>query len=212
LNIVVNFSIVYYLKQRYAFANEGVFGGLPMTFILTVGVIAAILLLPARAVFEYYEYLDRHHGSISGFLQIFQQSLMFSLFTWATGAVTALLVQDSMWATVSSQRHRRVLDGLVFGIVWTAALCMIWAASRLGVPINGIDKIPVGSALPTTFGLGFLVGYLAISRMREASSLQRPIMMAVRRATIMGHFPLGRFADGALSWRDTPSAARVPEA
>ena len=176
LNIVTNFSIVYYLKQRYAFANEEVFGGLPVTFILTVGFIAAIVLLPARAIFEYYEYWDKHHGSMSDFLQIFQHSLTFSLFPWATGATTALLMQDLMWATISSQRHRRILDGLVFGIVWTAALCMIWAANRSGFPVNGMDNVPFGIALPTTFGLGVFVGYLAISRMREASSLQRPII------------------------------------
>jgi hypothetical protein len=176
LNIVTNFSIVYYLKQRYAFANEGVFGGLPVTFILTVGFIAAIVLLPVRAIFEYYEYWDKHHGSMSEFLEIFQHSLMSSLFPWATGATTALLVQDSMWATISSQRYRQILDGSVFGIVWTAALCIIWAANRSGFPVNGMDKLPFGTALPTTFGLGFLVGYLSIWRMREASSLQRPII------------------------------------
>src|SRR5262249_2062855 len=65
LVILCNFPLVYYLKKRYAFANVGIFGGMPILFILSIGFVAALLLIPVRGMFDYFLYRDEHGGSIS---------------------------------------------------------------------------------------------------------------------------------------------------
>jgi len=175
LNVLCNFLLVYHLKRRYAFANPGLFGGTPIMFILTVGFAAIVLIFPVRAAFEYFELRAQHHDSISTFIFLSRNNLIFFMFwVWATGATTALLAQDSMWGSVSSQRQKRILDGLVFGTSWTAAFLVIWAANHWAFHVEAIEKRPVTMVLLFTFGVGFLLGFFVLAKIRDNSSFRTP--------------------------------------
>ena len=98
---------------------------------------------------------------------------------WVTGAITALLAQDSMWGTISSERQKRVLDGLVFGTSWAAVFLVIWATNRWGFHVGMMDKVPIAIGLPFTFGVGFLLGFFVLSKIRDGSSFRTPIIRDV---------------------------------
>jgi hypothetical protein len=173
----LNFSLVHQLKRRYAFANAGIFGGMPIMFILTVGLIPALLEIPVRGVFEYFQYGNgnQHQGSLSAFLLLSLTSLIWSLVPWVTGAMTALLAQDSIWSGISSWRQARILDGLVFGAGWTACTFAIWTANHYwALHIDEFD-FPIKSGAPFSFGVGFLIGFLVLTEIRDGSSLREPI-------------------------------------
>src|SRR6516225_6648306 len=159
LNVLCNFLLVYHFKRRYAFANPGIFGDMPIMFILTVGFAAILLIAPVRVTFEYFELRAEHQGSISTFILLSRNVLVVFIFwVWVTGAITALLAQDSMWGRIPSQRQKHVLDGLVFGTSWAGAFLVIWAANRWGLHVETMDKLPIAIGLPFTFGVGFLLG------------------------------------------------------
>jgi hypothetical protein len=169
LNLLLNFFLIFHLKQRYAFANSSIFGAMPIVFILTVGFIAALLEIPVRAVFDYFQFWEHHQGSISAFLLSSGSSLMWSLFPWVTGATTAFLAQDAVWNAMSSRLQKRVLDGLVFGGGWAAGVSVIWAVNHWGFRIDGMD-LPIEIGLPFSFGVGFLLGFLVLTEIRDGSS------------------------------------------
>jgi hypothetical protein len=185
LNVLCNFLLVYHLKRRYAFANPRIFGGMPITFILTVGFAAILLILPVRIAFEYFELRAQHRDSVSTFILLARNSLIFfMLWVWATGAITALLAQDSMWDSISSQRQKRTLDGLVFGTSWTVAFLVIWATNHWGFHVQAIDKLPFAMTLTFTFGVGFLLGFFALAKIRDGSSFRTPITRDVPTGTL----------------------------
>src|SRR6516162_3710960 len=179
LNVLCNFLLVYHFKRRYAFANPGIFGDMPIMFILTVGFAAILLIAPVRVTFEYFELRAEHQGSISTFMLLSRNNLIFALMPWVTGAITALLAQDSMWGTISSERQKRVLDGLVFGTSWAAVFLVIWATNRWGFHVGMMDKVPIAIGLPFTFGVGFLLGFFVLSKIRDGSSFRTPIIRDV---------------------------------
>ena len=181
LNVAMNFVIVYYLKRKFAFANEGIFGGIPLVFILSVGLFAAVILVPICAIYDYYILWNEHEGSITQFGRLVVHSLVLCLFPWVTGATTALLVQDSMWGRISSSLRKRVLDGVVFGCAWATSVLIIWAINNWWFSVPGFS-VPIVVGLAFTAIVGFLLGMFVVNNLRESSSLRRPLAaeMSVR--------------------------------
>jgi hypothetical protein len=173
INLLCNFILVFYLKQRYAFANIGSNGRMPVFFILTVGLVAALLILPVRTAFEYFQFWDLHNNSISAFIQLSVHSLPFSLIPWVTGAMTALLAQDSMWSTIKSRKQRRILDGLIFGGGQAGSVLALWTVHRFMFSVEGMNRISIEGVLPVSFAIGFLMGFLVLAAIREGSSLRK---------------------------------------
>jgi hypothetical protein len=177
LNIFVSFLIVYHLKRSYAFANEGVFGGLPVKFILSIGVLSALLMFPVQAAFDYYQFQGKEYEHLS-YVYIMIHELPVLLYMWATGSVIALLVQDSMWSGFDSERTRRILDGVVFGATMTLIIALLFAINRV-FPIPIIEKMAEASSfeigvliLGFSFVAGFVLGFCLITPVRQAASLR----------------------------------------
>jgi hypothetical protein len=165
LNLTLNFLIVYYCKRKFAFANEASLGRLPIEFILSVGFLSALLMFPFRALFDYYQFPPEQftHALVGG--------LPLSVFPWGTGAVTALLVQPSIWHAFKSEQVKRILDGATFGACFVLLILVISTINRVW-PIPQMQHMPPLWMFLSSFGFGFVIGYLVIARVREASSLR----------------------------------------
>jgi hypothetical protein len=173
LNLAVNFVLVYHFRRTKGFANEGVFGGMPVAFILTIGLVTAILVLPIRILLDYYEHYD-HVKPNQPFWWIVLHGLPLSLFPWITGAVTALLAQDSIWQTIESSRTKRLLDGVLFGLAMATATGAILLIDSV-FPIPSVRKVVAGThwavIMSSAFIFGLVIGFLVIARIREGSTL-----------------------------------------
>jgi len=166
LNLVINFLVVYYFKRNYAFASEGLFGGYPIRFILSIGFLTALLTSPFRVLFDYLQYSEpRLMASLLG-------EVPLSIFQWVTGATVALLVQDSIWSGFKSVRIRQLMDGIVLGLAMMLAVLPLWAIDQIH-PIPQMHDMELSFAGMTalTFLFGLVIGYLVVARLRQASSL-----------------------------------------
>jgi hypothetical protein len=169
LYFIVNFWLVYYFKRQYAFANETIFGRLPVGFILTIGLWSALLFFPIQATFDFYQFPQRPYAIVV------LHELPLLIFPWGIGAMTALLVQDSTWGR-RSRRTRRMRDGLVFGGGMTVMLWMLLAIQQVvHMPaMEIVDRVSgwafVLSFVLPTFALGFIIGYGMIAQLREAAA------------------------------------------
>jgi hypothetical protein len=169
LQFILNFLLIYYFKRYYGFANETIFGRLPLGFILSVGLLTALIFLPIQATFDFYQFPDRPYG------EVVLRELPLLIFPWGIGAMTALLVQDSTWDK-RSRKTRQLRDGLVFGGGMIVMLFVLLAIHRImPMPVMEIADRVSGSAfwlsfvLPT-FAFGFIIGYAMIGRLREAAA------------------------------------------
>jgi hypothetical protein len=170
LYLVVNFPLVYHFKQRYAFANENIFGRLPIGFILTIGLPATVIIfLPVQVVLDVWQFPD------GPFPQVVLRDLPLLIFPWGIGTMTALLVQDSTWGR-RSRRTRQLRDGLVFagGMLVMLAIAMV---IHQFVPMPAMSLVDGMSAwaffkamVAPCFLFGFIIGYLMIGRLREAAA------------------------------------------
>jgi hypothetical protein len=169
LYFIVNFSVVYHFKQRYAFANENIFGRLPIGFILSIGLCSTLIVfLPVQALFDVCQFSDEPLSAVL-------YDLPLLIFPWGIGTMTALLVQDSTWGR-RSRRTRQLRDGLVFGGGMTVLLAVLMAIYQV-VPMpvmRVVDGMPASTffvdlVIPT-FAFGFIIGYLTIGRLREAAA------------------------------------------
>jgi hypothetical protein len=171
LIIIVSVAIIYHLKRNYAFANEGVFGGLPYKFIFSIGIVTALLLFPVQAGFDYYQFPG-------DYVDVLVHELPILLYLWATTTVIALLVQDSMWRGFGSIWARRAMDGIVFGAGWVCAIGLLYA-------INAVFAVPVMEKLARaswveivvlifgfSFAAGFVLGFVLIAPLRQATSFR----------------------------------------
>jgi hypothetical protein len=178
LNLILNFWMVTYFKRHYAFANENLFGGLPVLFILSVGLLTAALLFPVRAVFDYLQLHPYVHDGVTWtFPELLLHSLPLSLFPWSTGAVTAVLAQNSIWGKDRPTILKRVLDGAVFGTGMLVTIIVLRLIhSLLFIPQmvrpNG-TLLDATTVYVLTFVFGFVVGFLALERVREGSAPRR---------------------------------------
>ncbi|MGY0576010.1 hypothetical protein ACTGJ9_037455 [Bradyrhizobium sp. RDM12] len=177
LYFIVNFSLVYYFKRQFAFANENIFGRLPVGFILSVGVLGALLTLPVQMWFDHSQFPRDPYPDVV------LHELPLLIFPWGIGAMAALLVQDSTWDR-RSQQTRRMRDGLVFGGGMTLMLWVLLAIHQFApMPVMGIVDHLSGSmfllffVLPT-FAFGFIIGCGMIGRLREAAA-RCPVRNAV---------------------------------
>jgi hypothetical protein len=177
LNIIVSFLIVYHLKRSYAFANEGVFGGLPIKFILSIGILTALLLFPIQAAFDYYQFRGEKYRDWN-YMEITVHGLPVLLYMWATGSVTALLVQDSMWSSFGSEQAKRIMDGIVFGTAMTLVVGLLFAINKV-FPIPVMENMAQASyfeivvfILGFSFVAGFVLGFCLITFIRRAGSLR----------------------------------------
>jgi hypothetical protein len=169
LQFILNFLLIYYFKRYYGFANETIFGRLPLGFILSVGLLTALIFLPIQATFDFYQFPDRPYG------EVVLRELPLLIFPWGIGAMTALLVQDSTWDK-RSRKTRQLRDGLVFGGGMIVMLFVLLAIHRImPMPVMEIADRVSGSAfwlsfvLPT-FAFGFIIGYAMIGRLRQAAA------------------------------------------
>ncbi|MDA9407113.1 MULTISPECIES: hypothetical protein [unclassified Bradyrhizobium] len=185
LYLIVNFWLVYYFKRQYAFANETIFGRLPVGFILTVGLWGALILFPVQAAFDFYQFPQRPY------LDVVLHELPILIFPWGIAAMAALLVQDSTWGK-RSRKTRRMRDGLVFGGGMTVLLWVLLAIHRLSpMPVmEVVDNVSgwtfVWSFVLPTFGFGFTIGYAFMAWLREAASrvpVKRPVMATTSLAS-----------------------------
>jgi hypothetical protein len=177
LNILVSFLIVYHLKRSYAFANEGVFGGLPIKFILSIGILTALLMFPIQAAFDYYQFSGEKYEHLD-YVDIVIHELPVLLYMWATGSVIALLVQDSMWSSFGSERTSRIMDGIVFGATMTLVIVLLFAINTV-FPIPIMENMAKASyfeivvlILGFSFVAGFVLGFCLITFVRRAASLR----------------------------------------
>ena len=178
LYLIVNFWLVYYFKRQYAFANENIFGRLPVGFILTVGLWGALILFPVQAAFDFYQFPQRPY------LDVVLHELPVLIFPWGIAAMAALLVQDSTWGK-RSRKTRRMRDGLVFGAGMTVLLWVLLAIHQVS-PIPVMDVVDnlsgwtfFWSFVLPTFAFGFTIGYGLMAWLREAASrvpVTRPVM------------------------------------
>jgi len=170
LEFMINFWLVNYFKRYYAFANEGLFKRLPLAFILSVGLLSALMIFPVQAYFDLYQFGDKE-----GYLWVLLHELPLLIFPWGIGAMTATLVQDSMWGSVS-RKEKQVRDGLVFGAGLTLLVLVLLVLHwSMHIPAmesvaNNTPLMIVAELLLPTFGFGFVVGYLVMGRLREVSS------------------------------------------
>ncbi|WGD50818.1 hypothetical protein QA641_35335 [Bradyrhizobium sp. CB1650] len=171
LIIIVSVSIIYHLKRNYAFANEGVFGGLPYKFIFSIGIVTALLLFPVQAGFDYYQFPD-------DYVVVLMHELPVLLYMWATTTVIALLVQDSMWRSLDSRWARRAMDGIVFGAVWVFAIGLLFAINQV-FPIPVMEKLAKASLANIvilifgfSFVAGFVLAFVLIAPLRQATSFR----------------------------------------
>jgi hypothetical protein len=175
LNIALNIIIVYHLKRNFAFANEGTFGGFPIKFVSSIGVLTALLMFPVQAVFDFYQFRDSKFGE---FGDVVVHDLPVLFYFWATGAVIALLVQDSIWGGFASEQAKRLMDGIVYGATMLFAIVAIFAINAvLAIPM--MAKMPPLWSLQSIFGIfgfsfvaGFALGFLLMARVRETASLR----------------------------------------
>jgi hypothetical protein len=197
LNLVVNFLLVAHFKSRYAFANEGLFGGLPIPFIATIGLVTAALMLPVRALFDYLQLQQQQQlGNVPGdlLLQTVLHNLPLSLFPWVTGGVIALLLQKSIWSG-KSELHKRLLDGAIFGAAMMAVMSVLCLLDAYGFRIpamDALDKWESGSlvsAYGLTFGFGFVVAFLAIDSLREGLAARVAAYQKLWREWALAHAP-----------------------
>lgn len=166
----VNFPLVYHFKQRYAFANENIFGRLPMGFILSIGLVGMIFIfLPVQILFDLYQFPKEPWS------EVVLYDLPVLIFPWGFATMTALLVQDSTWGR-RSRRTRQMRDGLVFGAGMVVMLAMLMAIYQV-VPMPVMRLVDGMSASTFFVGLvvacflfGFIIGYLMIGRLREAAA------------------------------------------
>lgn len=170
LYVIVNFPLVYHFKQRYAFANENIFGRLPMGFILSIGLYGTLIIfLPVQLLFDFLQF------PVERFFKVALYDLPLLIFPWGIGTMTALLVQDSTWGR-RSRRTRQVRDGLVFGGGMTMMAAMLPVIYQV-VPMPvmtflddmTVSKFLVALAIPS-FLFGSIIGYLMIGRLREAAA------------------------------------------
>jgi hypothetical protein len=153
LNIVLNIFIVYHLKRNFAFANEGMFSGFPIKFILSIGGLTALLIFPVQAVFDFYQF---RNGELGEFVDVVVRDLPVLLYFWATGAVIALLVQDSTWGGFASERAKRVMDGIAYGATMLFVIAVIYA-------INAVFTIPIMEKMPPLWSLQNVFGIFGFS-------------------------------------------------
>lgn len=170
LNVIVSVLIVYHLKRNYAFANEGVFGGLPFKFIFSIGFVTALLMSPVQSVFDYYQFPGDYADTL-------MHGVPVLIYMWATGSIVALLVQDSMWSGFSSERAKRFMDGIVFGANWLFAVALLFAINRVfPIPIMEnmakADFAIVALILGFCFAAGFVLGFCLMASVRQAASLR----------------------------------------
>ena len=170
LYLIVNFWLVYYFKRQYAFANDTIFGQLPVRFILTIGLWSALLVFfPLQALFDFYQFPQRPY------LDVVLHELPLLIFPWGIAAMAALLVQDSTWRR-RSRITRRMRDGLVFGGGMTTMLWVLMAIHQVSpMPVMAVvDNVPgwtfLWSFVVPTFAFGFIIGYALIAWLREAAA------------------------------------------
>jgi len=174
LYLIINFSLVYHLKRQYAFANESIFGGVPVAFILMVGLVSAPIFCIIQAAFDVYQFPDRPR------FDVIWHDLPLLVFPWGIAAMAALLVQDSTWSN-RSRITRRMRDGLVFGGGMTTMLWVLMAIHLVSpMPVmEVVDHVPAWSFLWSfivpTFAFGFIIGYALIAWLREAAARCRPV-------------------------------------
>jgi hypothetical protein len=167
---IASFGLVHYLKRSYAFANEGIFGQAPVGFILSAGLMTALLVFPLQAYFDYNQFHEQ------AFLHVLINDLPMLLYPWASATMAAVLVQDSTWRSFEPGRTRRIMDGITFGIGMTLASLMVWMIHRrYDVPAMEIlnDASPpvlFFGLFVTSFAFGFVMGYLVMALIRESSS------------------------------------------
>lgn len=186
LYLIVNFWLVYYFKRHYAFANESIFGRLPVGFILTIGLWSALIFFfPVQAAFDFYQFPQKP------FLDVVLHELPLLIFPWGIAAMAALLVQDSTWGR-RSRKTRRMRDGLVFGGGMTVMLWVLLAIHKvIPMPVMAVVDQVSGWAffwsfvLPT-FAFGFIIGYGLIAWLREAASrvpVRKPALVTASLAS-----------------------------
>lgn len=180
LYVIMNFSLVYYCKRQFAFANENIFGQFPIGFILSIGLLGALFTLPAQIVFDHWQFPEGPD------LDVALSELPVLIFPWGIGAMAAWLVQDSTWDN-RSEKTRRLRDGLVFGCGMTLLLVIL-------VLIHWISPVPVMTSVDhhsvsefllyfvaPTFLFGFIIGCGMFGRLRDAAArrqVRAPILSA----------------------------------
>jgi hypothetical protein len=180
LNILVNFLMVYHFKRNYAFADEKVLGEFPLRFVLLIGFFAAVLMFPVRAFLDYFQYGNED------FVKMLVGGLPLSLYPWATGAVMAVLVQDSVWSAYKSERMKRIMDGIALGGTMAAVILLLWVINAVS-PIPHMKAAPPSVALLTAFSFvfGFMIGCAVIDRLRQATSLQYHVRKTTIPSTVL---------------------------
>jgi Na+-translocating ferredoxin:NAD+ oxidoreductase RnfE subunit len=89
-----------------------------------------------------------------------------------------------------SDRIKRVMDGLTFGMGMTLALLLIWAIRKISpIPVmEAMDGFSIAAMILGVFAVtfAFVIGYLVIAPIRENSSLRHADREMMSGAALMG--------------------------
>ena len=163
-------------KRRYGFANEDLHGHPPWPFITGAGLFALASAMLVGLGFRFVAFSFEWEDA----LQDFYCSWPWPLMAFSTAAISALLIQDSRWASTSSLRAKRIKDALVMALgngAMTAIVLLIFL-TIIPDPCGGMPNPlkRVGWTLPLGLGgsIGFLIGYLVPSAVRGQSPMKIP--------------------------------------
>jgi len=140
-------------KRRWGFANTGLRGHTPYSFVIGAGVCAVlfsvIVQLTAGALLI---------GGIAGALERLHASSPWMLGVFATAATMAWLVQDTRWEHTPSRRMRRLRDAAVFGAVW-ASTALVGEGLDFEINHHLILSLTLVKTVLGSFVFGGLIGY-----------------------------------------------------
>jgi hypothetical protein len=140
-------------KRRWGFANTGLHGRTPYSFVIGAGLcavlFAVIVHLTAGALLI---------GGIAGALERLHASSPWLLGVFGTGATMAWLVQDTRWDHTPSRWMRRLRDAAVFGAVWVSTT-LVGEALDFEINHHLILSLTLAKVVLGSFVFGGLIGY-----------------------------------------------------
>jgi len=164
-------------KMRWGFANAGLGGRTPVSFVIGAGAAAVVLAVAINLLAGALLI-----GGWQGGLSRLNNAAPYLISPFATAATTAWLVQDHRWRAVASHRARRWLDAATMALVW---LVVSAVATELAMLWIGPD-VAIGAFLQAMVG-GFLIGGAvgavvpAAFRIDERALLQRTARPVIAR-------------------------------
>jgi hypothetical protein len=141
-------------KLRWGFANAGLRGKTPVSFVLGAGIVAALFAVLVNLVAGALLL-----GGMAGAWTRLQAGAPYLPSVVTTSVTFAWLIQDHRWQSAIRQRGRRWRDAMTLGGAWLvmSALSALLVASITDKPVDSVELL-----LRAIIGLGFgaLLGFV----------------------------------------------------